>query len=67
MGISVPDVFGTAGMKIYQLDSATRDADTNETIVKDPEAYDLTMWLESGVFEAVELKWVVIRCNRDHP
>lgn len=49
-------------MKIYQLDSATRDADTNETIVKDPEAYDLTMWLESGVFEAVELKWVLLSC-----
>ncbi|CAN0026297.1 unnamed protein product [Pylaiella littoralis] len=47
-----------AGMKIYQLDSATRDADTNETIVKDAEAYDLTMWLESGVFEAVELKYL---------
>lgn len=48
--------FLIAGMKIYQLDAATRDADTNETIVKDQEAYDLTKWLESGVFEAVELR-----------
>ena len=48
--------FLKAGMKIYQLDAATRDAETNETIVKDQEAYDLTKWLESGVFEAVELR-----------
>eukprot|EP00752_Nemacystus_decipiens_P008268 g7393.t1 len=47
-----------AGMKIYQLDAATRDADTNETIIKDQEAYDLTKWLESGVFEAVELRYL---------
>lgn len=43
-------------MKIYQLDAATRDVETNETVVKDQEAYDLTKWLESGVFEAVELR-----------
>eukprot|EP00903_Cladosiphon_okamuranus_P019216 g17670.t1 len=47
-----------AGMKIYQLDAASRDADTNETIVKDQEAYDLTKWLESGVFEAIELRYL---------
>ena len=47
-------------MKIFQLDAATRDTDTNETVVKDQEAYDLTMWLESGVFEAVEKRLVVL-------
>lgn len=43
-----------AGMNIYQLDSATRDAETGEMFIKDQEAYDFTLWLESGVFEAVE-------------
>ena len=45
-------------MNIYQLDSATRDAETGEMFVKDQEAYDFTLWLESGVFEAVEHRWV---------
>ncbi len=45
-------------MKIFQLDAATRDSESNETIIKNQEAYDLTMWLESGVFEAVEKRFV---------
>ncbi|CAM9725294.1 unnamed protein product [Scytosiphon promiscuus] len=47
-----------AGMNIYQLDSATRDAETGEMFVKDQEAYDFTLWLESGVFEAVENRYL---------
>lgn len=37
-------------MKIDQLDAATRDAVSDETVVKDQDAYDPTIWLESGVF-----------------
>ncbi|CAM9579159.1 unnamed protein product [Sphacelaria rigidula] len=43
-----------AGMNIYQLDAATRHEDTNETVVHNQQAYQLTQWLEFGVFEAVE-------------
>ncbi|CBN75586.1 Homologue of the meiosis-specific protein HOP1 [Ectocarpus siliculosus] len=62
-----------AGMKIYQLDAATRDADTDETVVKDQEAYDLTMWLESGVFKAVEhrylrrMEFIIMSPNHENP
>lgn len=45
-------------MRIYQLDAASRDASTNETIIRNQQAYMLTKWLESGVFEAVERRWV---------
>lgn len=41
-------------MHIYQLDAATRDDTTRETVVHNQEAYQLTQWLEYGVFEAVE-------------
>lgn len=41
-------------MNIYQLDAATRHEDTNETVVHNQQAYQLTQWLEFGVFEAVE-------------
>lgn len=47
-----------AGMRIYQLDAASRDASTNETIIRNQQAYMLTKWLEAGVFEAVERRWV---------
>lgn len=47
-------------MRIYQLDAASRDASTNETVIRNHQAYMLTKWLESGVFEAVERRWVVV-------
>lgn len=47
-----------AGMRIYQLDAASRDASTDETVIRNEQAYMLTKWLESGVFEAVERRWV---------
>ncbi|CAM9966814.1 unnamed protein product, partial [Discosporangium mesarthrocarpum] len=43
-----------AGLRIYQLDCARRDPATNETVVRDQQAYMLTQWLEEGVFQAVE-------------
>ncbi|CAM9474375.1 unnamed protein product, partial [Choristocarpus tenellus] len=43
-----------AGMRIYQLDCASRDPSTNKTVVRDEQAYMLTQWLEYGVFQAVE-------------
>ncbi|CAM9098815.1 unnamed protein product, partial [Laminaria digitata] len=47
-----------AGMRIYQLDAASRDASTNETVIRNHQAYMLTKWLESGVFEAVERRYL---------
>lgn len=47
-----------AGMRIYQLDASSRDACTNETVIHNEHAYMLTQWLEYGVFEAIERKWV---------
>ena len=45
-------------MRIYQLDAASRDVSTDETVIRNEQAYMLTKWLESGVFEAVERRWV---------
>lgn len=50
--------YSAAGMRIYQLDAASRDSSTDETVVRNEQAYMLTKWLESGVFEAVERRWV---------
>lgn len=48
----------TAGMRIYQLDASSRDAASNETVVHNEQAYMLTQWIEFGVFEAIERRWV---------
>lgn len=45
-------------MRIYQLDASSRDAASNETVVHNEQAYMLTQWIEFGVFEAIERRWV---------